>query len=394
MHTDAALPDEPRSIEQTVRTLNREPSADPDLAEDADDDAPSSRAREGLPKTYRSRHDRHYVEQLTSATSMPLLRMLAVSRIDAANLPDPGDVTALTASVSRLGILQPLLVRGQGERFVLIAGRKRLVAAQQAHLREVPCLVYTADDARAEELEQAANASVGERRERVPHASGAPVARLECDALSESVLPEIQHALASVQRSLRLLPQSPAATRERVAMRLMSAELDRALWLVRCRRYLAGRLPFLARPELLSNLAKEFRSASASIALHGGQFEVEHASEGISVAADVPLLTTAVHGLAWALLALGETAADPRVRAGFSLTGQGAIVLTLTQPTAVLNQPTLLRFFDAGWKTRPGGAAAELAVQLARYAAARHGAELEVSSGAAAGTSITLTFRG
>ena len=393
MHTDAALPDEPRSIEQTVRTLTREPSADPDLAEDADDDAPSSRAREGLPKTYRLRHDRHYVEQLTSATSMPLLRMLAVSRIDAAHLPEPGDVTALTASVARLGILQPLLVRAQDERFVLIAGRRRLVAAQQAHLREVPCLVYTADDARAAELEQAANASTSERRERVPHASGAPVARVECDALSDSVLPEIQHALASVQRSLRLLPQSPAATRERVAMRLMSAELDRALWLVRCRRYLAGRLPFLARPELLANLAKEFRTASAGIALHGGQLEVEHASEGSSIAADLSLLATAVHGLSWALLALGESAGDPRVRIGFGLTGQGATVLTLTQPTAVLNQPTLLRFFDAGWKTRPGGAAAELAVQLARYAAARHGSELEVSSSTASGTSVTLTFR-
>jgi hypothetical protein len=393
MHTDTALPDEARSIEPTVRTLTREPSADPDLAEDADDDPPSSRAREGLPKTYRSRHDRHYVEQLTSATSMPLLRMLAVSRIDAAHLPDPADVTALTASVARLGILQPLLVRAQDERFVLIAGRKRLVAAQQAHLREVPCLVYTADDARAEELEQAANASTGERRERIPHVSGAPVTRVECDALSDSVLPEIQHALASVQRSLRLLPQSPAATRERVAMRLMSAELERALWLVRCRRYLAGRLPFQARPELLANLAKEFRSASAGIALHGGQLDVEHTSEAVSIAADLSLLATAVHGLSWALLALGESAGDPRVRVGFGPTGQGSTVLTLTQPTAVLNQPTLLRFFDAGWKTRPGGAAAELAVQLARYAAARHGSELEVSSSAAAGTTVTLTFR-
>jgi hypothetical protein len=393
MHTDAALPDEPRSIEQTVRTLNREPSAGPELAEDADDDLPSARAREGLPKAYRSRHDRHYVEQLTSSTSMPLLRMLAVSRIDAANLPDPRDVMALTASVAQLGILQPLLVRAQDERFVLIAGRKRLVAAQQAHLREVPCLVYTADDARAEELAQAANASSSERRERIPHAGGAPVARIECDALSESLLPEIQHAIGSVQRSLRLLPQSPAATRDRVAMRLMNVELERALWLVRCRRYLAGRLPFVARPEALSSLAKEFRGASAGIALHGGQLEVEPASEGLSVAADVPLLTAAVHGLSWALLALGETVADPRVRIGFGLISQDATVLALTQPTAVLNQPTLLRFFDAGWKARPGGAAAELAVQLARYAAARHGTELEVSSSTAAGTSITLTFR-
>jgi hypothetical protein len=394
MHTDTTIPDDTRTLADAVRTLDSPPLADQDHPHDTDDDAPAASPREGLPKNYRSRHDRHYVEQLTSATGMPLLRMLAVSRIDAAHLPDPSEVTTLTESIARVGVLQPLLVRAQGDRFVLIAGRQRLVAAREAHCREVPCLVHTADDARAYELAEAANASTGERRERVLKPSGAESSRAECDALSDTVLPEVQHALASVQRSLRLLPHSPAATRERVAMRLIGAELERAQWLVQCRRYLAGRLSVTVRPVSTADLAREFRGVSTAIALHGGQLNVDLAGVHATVNADAALLTASIYGLSWALLALGETAADPRVRVSVASHGADqAAVVSVAQPTAVLNQPTLLRFFDAGWKARPGGAAAELAVQLARYAAARHGAELEVASGATSGTTITLTLR-
>ena len=394
MHTDAALPDEPRSIEHELRALHSAPPADQDLVEEGEEDAPPARAREGLPKSYRSRHDRHYVEQLTSTTGMPLLRMLAVGRIDASNLPAASEVMALTASVARFGVLQPLLVRAQGDRFVLIAGRKRLVAAREAQLREVPCLVHTADDARAEALAAAANAVVGERRERLSQPGAAAAPRAECDALTEVMLPEIHHALSTVQRTLRLLPQSPSTTRERVAMKLVAAELERAQWLVRCRRHLAGRVPFTPRAVAASELMKEFRAAAAGIALHGGTLEVADSTDHTLFAVDASLVATAVHGLAWALVALGETAGDPRARVTLApgSTG-GTLALTLTQPTAVLTHQTLLRFFDAGWRTRPGGAAAEIAVQLARYAAARHGAELEVASGAATGTSITFTFR-
>jgi hypothetical protein len=394
MHTDTTLPDNTHSLEDAVRTLDTDPLGDRDVSEDTEDDRPALAPREGLPKNYRSRHDRHYVEQLTSATGMPLLRMLAVSRIDAANLPDPADVTPLTESIARVGVLQPLLVRAQGERFVLIAGRKRLVAAGEAHCREVPCLVHTADDARAHELAEAANASARERRERLPQTISSDAARAECDALSDTVLPEVQHALTSVQRSLRLLPPTPAVTRERVAMRLIAAELERAQWLVQCRRYLAGRLSFMPRPILTADLARDFRGASRAIALHGGQLQVDAPFGQTTVTADHTLVTASVHGLSWALLALGETAGDSRVRVTVTAGGADqAVVVNVNQPTAVLGQEALLRFFDAGWKARPGGAAAELAVQLARYAAARHGAELEVASGATSGTTVTLTLR-
>src|SRR2546423_4781188 len=53
----------------------------------------------------------------------------------------------LTHSVREFGLLQPLLVRQEGERYVVIAGGRRLVAARRAGLTEVPVVVHHADSA-------------------------------------------------------------------------------------------------------------------------------------------------------------------------------------------------------------------------------------------------------
>ena len=52
----------------------------------------------------------------------------------------------LADSISRHGILQPLSVRRDGVHYELIAGERRLRAAQLAGLTEVPCIVMRMDD--------------------------------------------------------------------------------------------------------------------------------------------------------------------------------------------------------------------------------------------------------
>ena len=52
----------------------------------------------------------------------------------------------LAQSIRRHGVLQPLSVRREGSRYQLIAGERRLRAAQLAGLTEVPCLVMRMDD--------------------------------------------------------------------------------------------------------------------------------------------------------------------------------------------------------------------------------------------------------
>jgi ParB family chromosome partitioning protein len=58
----------------------------------------------------------------------------------------------LSQSIKEQGILQPMIVRPRGVNFELIAGERRLRAAQMAGLTEVPVLVMEADDRKLLEL--------------------------------------------------------------------------------------------------------------------------------------------------------------------------------------------------------------------------------------------------
>jgi len=66
---------------------------------------------------------------------------------------DEETLDALTNSVRELGVLQPLLVRRDGDRYELIAGERRWRAAKRAGLQDVPVIVREADDTTS--LEQA-----------------------------------------------------------------------------------------------------------------------------------------------------------------------------------------------------------------------------------------------
>lgn len=66
---------------------------------------------------------------------------------------DEETLDALTNSVRELGVLQPLLVRKDGEGYELIAGERRWRAAKRAGLQDVPVIVRAADNTAS--LEQA-----------------------------------------------------------------------------------------------------------------------------------------------------------------------------------------------------------------------------------------------
>ncbi|MBP2634802.1 MAG: noc [Firmicutes bacterium] len=58
----------------------------------------------------------------------------------------------LAASIQEFGVIQPLLVRRQGETYELIAGERRLRASRLAGLAEVPVIVRELDDKEMAEL--------------------------------------------------------------------------------------------------------------------------------------------------------------------------------------------------------------------------------------------------
>jgi ParB family chromosome partitioning protein len=65
---------------------------------------------------------------------------------------DEAKLAELTESIKAQGVLQPVLVRKDGQHYKLIAGERRWRAAQAAGLKEVPVLVRDVTEAQAFEL--------------------------------------------------------------------------------------------------------------------------------------------------------------------------------------------------------------------------------------------------
>jgi len=54
---------------------------------------------------------------------------------------DASEITELVDSIKDVGVIQPLLVSQLEDRYILIAGHRRLAASKKAKLKEVPCVV-------------------------------------------------------------------------------------------------------------------------------------------------------------------------------------------------------------------------------------------------------------
>ena len=61
-------------------------------------------------------------------------------------------IIRLSDSIRQYGIMQPLTVRAFGEEYELISGERRLRAAKESGLSEVPCIVLQASDSESAEM--------------------------------------------------------------------------------------------------------------------------------------------------------------------------------------------------------------------------------------------------
>jgi ParB family transcriptional regulator, chromosome partitioning protein len=59
---------------------------------------------------------------------------------------DSGALDELAASIAARGVLQPIVVRSNGQKFQIVAGERRWRAAQRAHLHHIPAIVRDFDD--------------------------------------------------------------------------------------------------------------------------------------------------------------------------------------------------------------------------------------------------------
>lgn len=67
------------------------------------------------------------------------------------------DLDELAASIRRIGVLVPLIVRSEGDEYYLIAGHRRYTAALRIGLAAVPCLIRDSAPAESSEIAFAEN---------------------------------------------------------------------------------------------------------------------------------------------------------------------------------------------------------------------------------------------
>lgn len=111
--------------------------------------------KSGLPEYIKMRHEGHYVDLLASRTYSPRIRMISIDLVD----PSPqqartelGEIKELMLSIKEKGILEPVLVRRKNERFEIIAGERRYIAAKNIKMKEIPCIEMNVSDNEAMEL--------------------------------------------------------------------------------------------------------------------------------------------------------------------------------------------------------------------------------------------------
>jgi ParB-like chromosome segregation protein Spo0J len=350
-------------------------------------DAPSPFQREGLPPGYRMRHDRHYVDQLTTRSAGPQVRVVPISDIDAASPPGRRDITALVRSIAAHGVLQPLLVRPAGGRFELIAGAQRLAAAAAAGLTEVPCLVHQVDEPRALVLADADNT----------RAAAPPVTRQEPEPSADAKaagLAEISRSFSAIASCLHLLSDRDVALRDRVALDLVRTEVHRAGRLVQSLTLLADE-PALSHaqvslPDLFGQVADGFAPERR---LSGTAVTVESSGSTLAVRADRDWLAVGLAGALGGMLALVDGTREASVTVRMAPTASGAsVTVEVEQRSAPVPSWALARFFDPEWTDRPGGYQAAIELAAARRTVELHGGGAEVVAGERGGCRLVMVL--
>ena len=151
----------------------------------------------------------------TSVESATGLKDIAVNAIDPnPNQPrvhfDEASLAELTASISAIGVLQPILVRPEGnDRYQLIAGERRWRAASRAGLQMIPAIVRVTDDVSS--VEQALVENL-HRQDLTPLEEAAAYQQLleDFNMTHEQVASKVGKSRSAITNALRLLGLPPS----------------------------------------------------------------------------------------------------------------------------------------------------------------------------------------
>ena len=112
----------------------------------------SSKIKKGLGRGLSSLIGETKIEQQKNKVS---IKDIVRNKFQPRKVFDEENLNDLTRSIKERGIIQPIIVRQSVEdknKFEIIAGERRWLAAQQAGLQEVPVVVTEADDLKSLEF--------------------------------------------------------------------------------------------------------------------------------------------------------------------------------------------------------------------------------------------------
>lgn len=154
-------------------------------------------------------------ESLRSVMAGPSVQEVPISLVDPNPLQprsqfDEAALQALAQSITEYGVLQPLVMERDGDRYRLVAGERRLRASQLAGLNRVPVVVRPAGPDRAR-LEMALVENL-QRSDISPLDEARAFTRL-CDEFGltqEAVAQQVGRSRSAVTNTMRLLQATPA----------------------------------------------------------------------------------------------------------------------------------------------------------------------------------------
>ncbi len=142
---------------------------------------------------------------------------------------EPDALAALGDSIRLHGLLHPIVVQREGETYVLVAGERRLRAAQLAGVSSIPAIVRPAAESSRHQLEMALTENLL-RTDLNPMEEAAAYARLS-DAFGlthEAIALRLGRGRSGISNAIRLL-DLPAPVQEAVADARLTASHARAL---------------------------------------------------------------------------------------------------------------------------------------------------------------------
>ncbi len=142
---------------------------------------------------------------------------------------EPDALTALGESIRLHGLLHPIVVQREGDSYSLVAGERRLRAAQLAGISSIPAIVRPAAESGRHQLEMALTENLL-RTDLNPMEEAAAYARLS-DAFGlthEAIALRLGRSRSGISNAIRLL-DLPAPVQEAVADSRLTASHARAL---------------------------------------------------------------------------------------------------------------------------------------------------------------------